>query len=156
MTFSPDILPNSHDTFILGDFNANQPTWDRLIPPNPPGNDLFRWITSSGLEILNDPASPTLLHHSTGSRSSPDFSLAPASLAPHCERRIFPGLGSDHLPIDFVPPSLQFVTPTPVPPNSNTKRPVGMFTNHILLRIFPLLMLTQSTSTRLPAPFPSS
>ena len=36
------------------------------FPPNPLGNDLFRWITSSGLEILNDPASPTLLHHSTG------------------------------------------------------------------------------------------
>ena len=41
-TFSPDILPNSPDTFILGDFNAHHPTWDRLIPPNPLGNDLFR------------------------------------------------------------------------------------------------------------------
>ena len=72
-TFSPDILPNSPATFILGDFNAHHPTWDRLIPPNPPGNDLFRWITSSGLEILNDPASSTLVHHSTGSRSSPNI-----------------------------------------------------------------------------------
>ena len=81
-TFYPDILPNSPDTFILGDFNAHYPTWDRLIPPNPLRNDLFRWITSSGLELLNDPASPTLLHHSTGSRSSPDILLAPASLAP--------------------------------------------------------------------------
>ena len=69
-TFYPDILPNSPDTFILGDFHAHYPTGDRLIPPNPSGNDLFCWITSSGLEILNDPASPTLLHHSTGSRSS--------------------------------------------------------------------------------------
>ena len=41
-TFSPGILPNSPDTFILGDFNAHHPTWDRLIPPNLPGNDLFR------------------------------------------------------------------------------------------------------------------
>ena len=56
-TFSPDILPNSPDTFILGDFNAHHPTWDTLIFPDPPGNDLFRWITSSGQEILNDPAS---------------------------------------------------------------------------------------------------
>ena len=54
-TFSPGILPNSPDTFILGDFNAHHPTWDSLFPTNPPGNDLFRWITSSGLEILNDP-----------------------------------------------------------------------------------------------------
>ena len=54
-TFYPDILPDSPDTFIVGDFNAHYPTWDRLIPPNPLGNDLIRWITSSGLEILNDP-----------------------------------------------------------------------------------------------------
>ena len=65
-TFYPDMLPNSPDTFILGDFNAHHPTWDRLIPPNPLGNDLFRWIAFSGLEILNDSKSPTLLHHSTG------------------------------------------------------------------------------------------
>ena len=31
-TFYPDILPNSPDTFILGDFNAHYPSWDRLIP----------------------------------------------------------------------------------------------------------------------------
>ena len=49
-TFYPDILPNSPDTFILGDFNAHHPTWDRLIPPNPLGNDLFRWITSSDID----------------------------------------------------------------------------------------------------------
>ena len=72
-TVSPDILPNFPDIFILGDFNAHHPTWDSLIPPNPPGNDLFHWITSSGLEILNDPASPTLIHYSTGSRSSPQI-----------------------------------------------------------------------------------
>ena len=33
-TFSPDILPNSLDTFILGDFNVHHPTWDSLIPLN--------------------------------------------------------------------------------------------------------------------------
>ena len=124
--------------------------------PNPLENDLFCWITSSGLEILNDPASPTLLHHSTGSRSSPDISLAPASLAPHYEWCTLPGLGSDHLPIEIVLPSLQFVTQTLVPPNSTTKKLVGMFTNLILLSTFPLLILMHSTSTRLPTPFPSS
>ena len=76
----------------------------KTLPPNPPGNDLFRWITSSGLETLSDPASPTLLHHSTGSRSSPDILLAPASLAPQCEWCTLPGLGSDHLPIEIVLP----------------------------------------------------
>ena len=126
------------------------------IPPNPLGNDLFRWITSSGLEILNDPTSPTLLHHSTGSRSSPDISLAPASLAPHCEWRTLPGLGSDHLPIEIVLPLSPVRHPNTRPPNSTTKRPVGIFTNLILLSTFLLLILMHSTSTRLPIPFPSS
>ena len=103
-TFSPDILPNSPDTFIFGDFNAHHPSWDSLISPDLPGNDLFHWITSSGLEILNDPASPTLLHHFIRSHSSPDIVLAPASLAPHCEWHTLPGLGSDHLPIEIVFP----------------------------------------------------
>ena len=121
-TFYPDILPNSPDTFILGDFNAHYPTWDRLIPPNPLGNDLFRWITSSGLEILNDPASPTLLHHSTGSRSSPDILLAPASLAPHCEWRTLHGLGSDHLPIEIVLPLFPVRQPNTRPHEFNYKK----------------------------------
>ena len=88
----------------------------------PLGNDLFRWITSSGLEILNDPASPTLLHHSTGSRSSPDISLAPASLAPHCEWRTLPGLGSDHLPIEIVLPLSPVRHPNTRPPKFNYKK----------------------------------
>ena len=155
-TFYPDILLNSPDTFILGDFNAHHPTWDRLIPPNPLGNDLFRWITSSGLEILNNPESPTLLHHSTESRSSPDISLAPASLAPHCEWRTLPGLGSDHLPIEIVLTLSPVRHPNTRTPNSTTIRLVGKFTNHILLSTFPLLMLMHSTSTKLPVPFPSS
>ena len=121
-TFYPDILPNSPDTFIVGDFNAHHLTWDRLIPPNPCGNDLFRWITSSGLEILNDPASPMLLHHSTGSRSSPDISLASASLAPHCEWRTLPGLGSDHLPIEIVLPLSPVHHPNTRPPKFNYKK----------------------------------
>ena len=121
-TFYPDILPNSPDTFILGDFNAHYPTWDRLIPPNPLGNDLIRWITSSGVEILNDPAFPTLLHHSTGSRSSPDILLAPASLAPHCEWRTLHGLGSDRLPIEIVLPLFPVRQPNTRPPKFNYKK----------------------------------
>ena len=121
-TFSPDILPNSPNTFILGDFNAHHPTRDRLIPLNPPGNDLFRWITSSGLKILNNPTSPTLLHHSTRSRSSPDILLAPASLTPHCEWRTPPGLGSDHLPIEIVLPLSPVCHPNTRPPKFNYKK----------------------------------
>ena len=120
--FSPDILPNSPDTFILGDFNAHHLTWDSLIPPNPPGNDLLRWITSSGMEILNDPTSPTLLHHSTGSRSFPDILLASASLATLCEWRTLPGLGSDHLPIEIVLLLSPVCHPDTRPPKFNYKK----------------------------------
>ena len=121
-TFYPDILPNSPDTFIVRDFNAHYPSWDRLIPPNPLGNDLIRWITSSDLELLNDPASPTLLHHSTGSRSSPDILLAPASLAPHSEWRTLHDLGSDRLPIEIVLPLFPVRQLNTRPPKFNYKK----------------------------------
>ena len=91
-------------------------------PPNPPRNDLFCWITSSDLEILNDPASPRLLHHSTGSRSSPDISLAPVSLASHCKWRTLPGLGSDHLLIEIVLPLSPVRHPNTQPPRFNYKK----------------------------------
>ena len=126
------------------------------FPPNPLGNDLFRWITSSGLELLNDPASPTLLHHSTGSRSSPDILLAPASLAPTVSGALSMALARTVSPLKLSSPSFQFVNQTHVPPNSTTKKPVGIFTNLILLSTFPLLILMHSTSTRLPTPLPYS
>ena len=105
----PSILTSFLTPLTLSSSETSMLTTQRgtdSFPPNPLENDLFRWITSSGLEILNDPASPTLLHHSTGSRSSPDILLAPASLAPHCEWRTLHGLGSDHLPIEIVLPLL--------------------------------------------------
>ena len=120
-TFSPDILPGSHDTFILGDFNAHHPSWGRLIPPGMPGGGLVCWIASSGLGVLGDPASPALLHHSTGSRSSPHISLAPASLAPHCEWRSLPGLDSDHLPVEIALP-LSSLSPQCSSPKFNYKK----------------------------------
>ena len=48
---------------------------------------------------LNDPDTPTLLHHSCGSCSPPDISFAPSSLALSCLWEVLQDLGSDHLPI---------------------------------------------------------
>ena len=48
---------------------------------------------------LNDSDTPTLLHRSTGSRSSPDISFAFSSLALSCSWEVLQNLGSDHLPI---------------------------------------------------------
>ena len=63
-----------------------------------------------------------LLHHSTGSRSSPDISLAPAYLAPHCEWRTLPGLGSDHLSIEIVLLLSPVRHPNTRPPKFNYKK----------------------------------
>jgi len=100
-TFSCELLSNSPDTFILGDFNAHHPTWDITSPPTMLAISRFNWISSTHLDILNNPDIYTLLHHSSGSCSSPVVSLAPSYLASTCEWRTLPGLGSDHLPIDI-------------------------------------------------------
>ena len=81
-SFSPSILPSSRNLFILGDFNCHHPLWDSRGTSDPRGEDVFDWAISSDLLPLNDPNTPTLLHRSTGSRSSPDISFAPSSLAP--------------------------------------------------------------------------
>ena len=62
------------------------------------------------------------LPRSTGSRSSPDILLAPASLASHCEWRTLHGLGSDHLPIEIVLPLFPVRQPNTLPPKFNYKK----------------------------------
>ena len=65
----------------------------------PRGEEVFDWVISSDLLPLNDPDTPILLHRSSGSRSSPDISFAPSSLALSCSWEVLQDLGSDHLPI---------------------------------------------------------
>ena len=98
-SFSPSILPTRKDLFILGDFNCHHPLWDSSSHTDKRGSEVFDWIISSDLLSLNDPDCPTLLHRSTGNRSSPDISLAPTSLALSCSWQVLQDLGSDHLPI---------------------------------------------------------
>ena len=76
-SFSPSILPSSRNLFILGDFNCHHPLWDSRGTSDPRGEEVFDWVISSDLLLLNDPDTPTLLH-----RSSPDISFAPSILAP--------------------------------------------------------------------------
>ena len=59
---------------------------------------MFDWVIYSDLLPLNDPDKPTLLHCSTGSRSS-DICFAPSSLAFSCSWEVLKDLGSGHLPI---------------------------------------------------------
>ena len=64
-----------------------------------PPREVFNWVISSDLLPLNDPGTSTLLHRSTGSRTSPYISFAPSSLALSCYWEVLQNLGSDHLPI---------------------------------------------------------
>ena len=80
-SFSPSIL-SSRNLFILGDFNCHHPLWDSKVTSDPRGEEVFDWVISSDLLPLNDPETPTLLHRSSGSFSSPDISFAPSFLAP--------------------------------------------------------------------------
>ena len=73
--------------------------WDSRDTSDPRGEEVFDWVISSDLLLLNDPETPTLLHRSTGSRSSPDIFFAPSSLALSCSWEVLQKLGSDHQPI---------------------------------------------------------
>ena len=83
-SFSPSILPFSRNLFILGDFNGHQPLWDSRGTSDPRGEEVFDLVISSDLLPLNGPDTPTLLHRFSGSRSSPDISFAPFTLAFSC------------------------------------------------------------------------
>ena len=96
--FSPSILP-SRNLIILGDFYSHHPLWDSRGTSDPFGEEVFDWVISSDLLPLNDPDTPTLPQRSSGSRSSPDISFAPSSLAFSGSWEVVQDLGSNHLPI---------------------------------------------------------
>ena len=75
------------------------PLWDSRGTSDPCGEEVFNWVISSDLLPLNEPDTPTLLHRSSGSSSSPDISFAPSTLAFFCSWEVLQDLGSDHLPI---------------------------------------------------------
>ena len=93
-SFSPSILPSSRNLFILGDFNCHNSLWDSRDTSDPSREEVLDWVISSDLLPLNDPDTPTLIHRSSGSRSSPDIFFALS-----CSCGVLQDLGSDHLPI---------------------------------------------------------
>ena len=149
--FPPSILSSSRNLFILWDFNCHQPLWDSRGSSDPRGKEVFDWVISSDLLHLNDPDTPTLLHRSSGSRSSPDITFAPSFLAVSYSCKVLQDLGSDHLPI-LLSVSLRSFSPTSVLLLSTFRKLVGMtlspaLTPTVLLQrntrlfFFPLLLL---------------
>ena len=121
-SFSPSVLSSYRNLFILRDFNCHHPLWDSRGTSNPCEEEVFDWIISSDFLPLNGPDTPTLLHHSSGSRSSPDISFAPSSLALSCSWEVLQDVGSDHLPILLsVPLSLAY-GPNERPPSFNFQK----------------------------------
>ena len=115
-------LPPSRNLFILGDFNCHHPLWDSRVTSDPGEEEVFDWVISSDLLPLNDPDTHTLLHHSSGSRSSPDISFAPSSLAFSCSWEVLQDLGSDHLPILLSIPLSPVFRPNERPPSFNFQK----------------------------------
>ena len=87
-----------------------------------PPREVFDWVISSDLLPLNDPDTPTLLHRSSGSRSSPDISFAPSTLAFSCSWEVLQDLGSDHLPILLSIPLSPVFHPNERPPSFNFQK----------------------------------
>ena len=121
-SFSPSVLPSSRNLFILGDFNCHHPLWGSRGTSDPCGEEVFDWVISLDLLPLNDPDTPTLLHRSSGSRSSPDISFAPSTLAFSCSWEVLQDLGSDHLPILLSIPLSPVFRPNERPPSFNFQK----------------------------------
>ena len=121
-SFSPSILPSSRNLFILGDFNCHHSLWDSRVTTDPRGEEVFDWDISSDLLPLNDPDTPTLLHRSSGSHSSPDIYFAPSTHALSCSWEVLQDLGSDHLPILLSIPLSPVFCPNECPPFFNFQK----------------------------------
>ena len=121
-SFSPSILPSSRNLFILGDFNCHQPLWNSRGTSDPRGEEVFDWVISSDLLPLNDLDTPTLLHRSSGSRSSPDISFASSTLALDCSWEVLQDLGADHLRILLSVPLSPVFCPNERPPSFNFQK----------------------------------
>ena len=83
-SFSSSILSSTRKLSILGDFNCHHSLWDSRGTSDPCGDEVFDWVISSGLLLLNDPDIPIFLHRFSGGRSCPNTSFAPSSLAFSC------------------------------------------------------------------------
>ena len=121
-SFSLCILSSSRNLFILGDFNCHHPLWDSRGTSDHRGEEVFDWVISSDLLPLNDSDITTLLHRSSGNRSSSDISFAPSSFALSCSWEVLQNLGSDHLSIFLSVPHTPVFRPNKRPPSFNFQK----------------------------------
>ena len=116
---TPSLLHSSlQKSLHSGGFNCHHPLWDSRGTSDPRGEEVFNWVISSDLLPLNDPDTPTLLHCSSGSRSSPDISFAPG--------RCFRTWVLTTYQFFYLSLSLRPIAPTSVPLPSIFRKLAGM------------------------------
>ena len=152
-SFSPTILPSFRNLFILGDFNCYHPLLDSRVTTDPCGEEVFDWAISSDLLPLNDPNTPTLLHCSTGSRSSLTFPLLPLLLPFLAPGRCYRTWVLTTYQFFYLSLSLRSFAPTSAPILSILRKLAGIALpstltltvpqqRNISLFLFPLLVLS--------------
>ena len=133
-----------------GALQLPSPFWDSRGTSDPRGEEVFDWVISSDLP-LKDPDTPTLLHRSSGSRSSPDISFALLLLPFPAPGRCFRTWVLTIYQFFYLSLSLRSIAPTSVPLPSIFRKLAGMalpptLTLTVLLqrntRLFPLLLLS--------------
>ena len=119
----------------------------------PRGEEAFDWVISSELVPLNEPDTPTLLHRSSGSRSSPDISFAPSFLPFLAPGRCFRTwvLTTYQFFYLFLSPLSFALTSVPLPSTFRkiagmtllpTLTPTVLLQQNTCLFLFPLLLLS--------------
>ena len=139
-SFSPPEISSFWETSI-----AITPSGTQEVLPTPAGR---KYLTGSFLLtsfLLNDPDTPTLLHRSSGSRSSPDISFAPFTLAFSCSWEMLQDLGSDHLSILLSVPLSPVFHPNGLSPLPSIFRKLAGMTLPLTLT----LTVLQQRNTRL-------
>ena len=115
-------FPPPEISSILGTSIAIARFGTQEVLPTPVGR---KYSTGSSLLtsfLLNDPDTPTLLHRSSGSRSTPDIFFAPSTLAFSCSWEVLQDLGFDHLSILLSIPLSPVFRPNKRPPSFNFQK----------------------------------
>ena len=115
-SFSPSILPPPQSSSFWGTSTAINLSGTQEVLPTTCGEEVFYWVISSDLLLLNDPDIPTLLYRSSGSCSSPEISFVPFLFALSCFWEVLQDLGSDHLTILLPVPLSPIFCPNKSPP----------------------------------------
>ena len=96
--FDPSYLPSSPRSIVVGDFNADHPSWDPHKPADDCGENLDRWATDAAMLFINS-GEATRVDPASGPPSSPDVTFVPVRLSARCDWSRLEDVSSDHLPL---------------------------------------------------------